>query len=272
MKKIPCLYSIVRFAPYVETGEFANVGIIMMAPEQRFFEFKLMTHRYSRVTHFFDQLEPAVYRATMRNLREELIRAAEMLQRQNDVGFAKGLFDEIVRPREMIIKFSEPRAVMAEDVKQALGELYGHYVEHTFAKRGSQEAVLERGMSQLFSRARIASRFDRVALGDDEYHVPFPFVEQHDDRAVKAIKPLHLGHDQPTKIIDHGLQWVARVTQLRKRNHLPETVLFVVQGPQEDGPKERAYTEIVESLKDVGVNVLPYTDKEHILEFAAGNA
>jgi hypothetical protein len=280
MTKIPCLYSIVRFTPFVETGEFANVGIVMMAPEQRFFEFKLMVQRHARVTHFFEQIETRVFRATMRNLQEELNRAAGLLRRHgfdkrlktNDVEFAKGLFAEIIRPRETVIKFSEPRAMLAEDMKGALAELYGHYVERTFVTREYQETVLERGMRRLLYQARIADRFDRVALGDDEYHVAFPFVEQRENRAVKAIKPLHLGHDQPTKIIEHGWQWVLRVNQLRKRRYLPDTVLFAVQGPTDDGPKGRAYDEVVEGLRETHVVVLPYTDKEHILAFATGSA
>jgi hypothetical protein len=30
-----CIYSIVRFAPFVETEEFANVGIVITAPAIR---------------------------------------------------------------------------------------------------------------------------------------------------------------------------------------------------------------------------------------------
>lgn len=280
MKKIACLYSIVRFAPFVETGEFANVGVVMIAPEQRFFDFRLLINRHSRVTHFFEQLEPKVYRATMRNLREELERIAGLLRRhgfdrrlkENDQEFSRKLFAEVIRPRETIVKFGEPRAVLAEDMRATLEELYGYYVERNFVTREYQEAVLERGMRRWLYQARIAERFDRVALGDDEYHVTFPFVEQHEDHAVKAIKPLHLGHAQPTKIIEHGLQWVSRVNQLRKRQYLPDTVLFAVQGPTDDGPKGRAYNEVVDGLRDTGVKVLPYTDKEDILAFAAGNA
>ena len=81
--KIPCLYAVVHFAPFVETGEFANVGIIMMAPEQRYFGFKLMGRRHSRVTHFFEQLEAKVFRATMNTLREELDRAGGMLRHKD---------------------------------------------------------------------------------------------------------------------------------------------------------------------------------------------
>lgn len=279
MKKTPCLYSIVRFTPFVETGEFANVGIIMMAPERRFFEFKLMIQRHARVTHFFEQLEAKVFRAAMRNLQEELTRAAALLRQHgfdrrlkvNDVEFARGLFLEIVRPRETVIKFSEPRAVLAEDMKETLAELYGHYVERSFVTREYQETVLERGMRKWLYQAKIADRFDRVEVGDDEYHVTFPFVERHADRPVKAIKPLHLAHDQPTRIIEHGGQWVLRINQLRRRRFLPDRVLFAVQGPTADGPKGRAYDEVIEGLRETGVTVLPYVDKEDILAFATGS-
>ncbi|XLF30659.1 DUF3037 domain-containing protein [Klebsiella pneumoniae] len=32
----PCLYSIVRYAPYAETEEFANIGVVMCAPKENF--------------------------------------------------------------------------------------------------------------------------------------------------------------------------------------------------------------------------------------------
>lgn len=280
MNKTPCLYSIVRFTPFVETGEFANVGVIMIAPEQRYFDFKLLIQRHARVTHFFEQLEPKVYRAAMRNLREELERAAGLLRQHgfdrrlkaNDVTFAKGLFTEIVRPRETVIKFGEPRAVLAEDMRAKLDELYGFYVERAFVTREYQENVLERGMRKWLYQARLGERFTKVDVGNEEYHVAFPFVERRDDHAFKAIKPLHLAHDQPTKIIEHGAIWVTRVGQLRKRNLLPEQVLFAVQGPAGDGVRGRAYLETVDGLKDAGVTVLPYADKEQILTFAAAIA
>ena len=280
MKKTACLYSIVRFMPFVETGEFANVGIVMMAPEQRFFAFKLMAQRHARVTRFFEQLEAKVFRATMRNLQDEMDRTTGVLRRHgfdkrlkfNDVDFAKGMFAEIIRPRETMIKFSEPRAILADDLKETLAELYGHYVERTFVTRDYQEAVLERGVRKWLYTAGVAERFERAELGNDEYHVIFPFVEQREEHAIKAIKPLHLGHNQATKIIEHGGQWLFRINQLRKRKKLPDSVLFAVQGPQEDGPTANAYHEIIEGLQDAGATVLPYADKDGILAFAIANS
>ncbi len=83
---------------------------------------------------------------------------------------------------------------------------------------------------------------------------------------------MYLGQDQPTGIIEHGGKWVLRVNQLRKRQFLPDEVLFAVQGPAEEGPQMRAFQEVVDGLNDAGATVLPYTHKEDILAFAAGNA
>lgn len=277
MKKIPCLYAIVRFTPFVETGEFANVGIILMAPAARHFAFKLMIQKHARVTHFFEQLDALVFKNTMKNVREELERAADLLRQHgfdkrfkfNDVDFARNLFAEIVRPRETVIKFSEPRALLADDLPTTLNELYGHYVERSFVTREYQEAVMERGLRKLLFQARLVERFERVDIGDEEYHVAFPFVEQRDEQPLKAIKPLHLAQEQPTKIIEHGDQWIMRVRQLRKRALLPDQVLFAVHGPKTNDARERAFENIVDDLRQEHVIVTPYADKEGILSFAA---
>lgn len=278
MNKTGCLYSIIRFAPFVETGEFANVGIVMMAPEQRFFGFKIMGSRHSRVTRFFDQLDAKVFRATMKTVREELDRAAVLLRQHgfdkrlktNDVEFAKHLFAEMIRPRETVIKFSEARMVLVEDPRSSLEELYGHYVERDFVTREYQEGVLERGVRQWLWQARIAERFTRLDVGTDDYHVPFPFVEQHGGVVIKAIKPLNLAQIQASKILDHGGQWLFRVNSLKKRGLLPCKVLFAVGPPPAEGTSQmRAFEEIVDSLKDTGVDVLPYAEKAAIVEFAA---
>lgn len=278
MNKTPCLYAVVRFAPFVETGEFANVGIIMMAPEQCFFKFKLMDRRHARVTHFFEQLESKVFLATMHTLRDELVRAGSLLRQHgfdkrfklNNVDFAKKLFAEIIRPRETVIKFSEPRAVLADEPGAKLEELYGYYVERDFVTREYQEATLERGMRKWLWQERVGEQFTKMEIGNDEYHATFPFVATRENVPMKAIKPLHLAHDQPSKILDHGGTWLFRIQKLKQRNFLPKNVLFAVNGPAEaDGPRRRAYVEIVANLKETGVDVLPFLHKQEIFNFIA---
>ena len=98
MNKIAYQYAIVQFAPFVETGEFANVGIIMIAPKLRFFGFELELKRFKRVTEFFDDVDGKFYRHTLNNLKDELERVAEVLKvhgfddrlKKNDIDFADG--------------------------------------------------------------------------------------------------------------------------------------------------------------------------------------
>ena len=279
MNNIPCLYAIVRFAPFVETGEFANVGVVLLAPAQRYFGFKLLINRYSRITQFFEPLEAKVFRATMKTLRDELDRAGALFKqngfdkrlKNNDVDFARALFNEIIRPRETTVKFGEARPAIVADPKAKLDELYAHYVERGFVNREYQEAALEKGMHRWLTQARIGERFNRLEVGNEEYHAAFPFVEKQDDVAFKVIKPLHLNHPMPSRILDHGGQWLFRVQTLKKRGMLPPRVLFAVNGPALGDARGGAVHEIVGSLKDTGVTVIPYAEKQQILEFAAAH-
>ena len=38
---IPVVYAVIKFRPYTETEEFANIGVVACAPDAGFFAFKL---------------------------------------------------------------------------------------------------------------------------------------------------------------------------------------------------------------------------------------
>jgi hypothetical protein len=274
--KAVCHYSIVRFEPFVETGEFANVGVVLFAPAARYFCFKLLVNRYARVTNFFEQLDARVFLAAMRTFREEMQRVGDMLKPMGtdrrlkvlNKDAALGVWSEVIRPRETMIRFSDSRLVMAEDVKVKLQELFAFYVERNFATREYQEQVLERGVRGLLREAQLQNRFFQSRVGNDEYHAQFPFVELDGERPTKIIKPLNLAYRDASRIIDHGGQWAVRVNALRRRNLLPERVLFAVDGPSDMSARGKAKQEVVAELEDLGVIVRPYSERQSIIEFA----
>lgn len=277
MMSTPCLYAIVRFCPFVETEEFANVGIVMLVPGQNLLSFKLMTRRHARITNFFEQLDVAVFRTAMNNLSEEFGRAGTMLatnalrptSQHDNLTLSKHLFAELIRPRETVVKFSNVRAVLAPHPKEKLDELFSYYVERDFVTKEYRETVLERGMRRWLSAAGLTDRFDKMEVGNDEYHATFPFVERANSSPVMALKPLNLAQDQPNKILDHGGQWLFRMETLKRKQLLPEKVLFAVDGPNEQGTRTKAYHEIIGALREVGAIVLPYAEKAKIMEFVA---
>jgi hypothetical protein len=71
-----------------------------------------------------------------------------------------------------------------------------------------------------------------------------------------------------TKIITHGGQWVDKIRRLRKRQALPERVLFPVTAPTIDARAYRAFEEIREDLAAERVEIVPAASDQQILNFA----
>ena len=274
--KTACHYAIVRFSPFVETGEFANVGVVLFAPDARFFGFKLLVNRYARVTNFFEQLDAKTFRAAIYGLREELQRIDGMLKGMGTDRRIKGLdqtgalvlWQELLKPRETMLRFGTSRLVLADDPEAKLRELYAYYIERSFVNRETPEHVLEKGVRGWLRSANLLQRFHAARVGNDDYHAQFPFVAGPEDKPEKVIKPLNLDYVDAARIIDHGGQWVMRVQALKKRGLLPDQVLFAVEGSNDSDTRGRARRDVVDQLEETGVIVTPYRHTQSILEFA----
>lgn len=276
MKKTLCQYAIVRFLPYLETGEFANVGIVLMCPETGYFDFRLMTH-VRRITAFFEELNAGIYRRARADFKKELTRIQDFLAPQTetrgfaDAELARHLFAELTRPREVMMRFDGARAILADDPAHELDALFAHYVERNFATKAYQEQLLEKTVHKVLQGAHLNRQYKPQTIGNTAtYHARFPFVNMRDGKALRAIKPLHLAHDDPAQIFDHGWAWKGKIEKLRALNLLPERVLFPVQGPAEEkGERFDMFQEITQKLADGGVIVVAATRVDKIIEFAS---
>jgi hypothetical protein len=266
--------------PYVETGEFANVGVLLWAPKKRYLGFKLLRKKYGRITQFFEELDKAVYLRAMHDLDAELVRVQKLLLNDDvsaanvdmEYGFHKGIFEELIRPRETIVRFSEQRVVLAEDPVHAMNDLYDYYVGRNFVTKEYQETILEKGVKKLLKTKDLVNRYHRRKVQDNLYGVTFPFVQEREEKAVRVIKPLFLGQADSTKIIEHGDHWKLKVQQLRKRRLLHGPVLFPIKGPDgtnPDGVRLEAFEETMWNLEEAGIDLALYTEHKKILDFAA---
>ncbi|MDI9335131.1 MAG: DUF3037 domain-containing protein [Cytophagales bacterium] len=275
---IACHYAIVRFMPFVETGEFGNVGVVLFAPNARHFGFQLLGNRIARITHFFDQVEGQTLRNCIRNAREELQRIHDLLRglgtdkrlKHFDRENAPHLWQQILKPSESMIRFSEPRVVLAQDPQAKLKELFEYYVERNFVTKEYKEHMLDRSVRGWLREASVHNLFHPARIGNDEYNAQFPFVSLQDEVPTKAIKPLRLDHSNAASVIDHGGQWRIRVEALKKRNLLPANLLFAVNGNFNDQltPVGRARAEVIENLRYLGANVEPMINRQAIVDFA----
>lgn len=268
-----CNYSILRFLPYPETGEFVNIGIVLLTNNGEF-RFKIATRR-QRVTRFFETLDSKVYIRARNEVDEELTRLVGFFaSRRNEISLLATTFKHLTQPRETMMRFSEPGTITTTDIGETLETLFDHYVNHSFANKEYQEKVLERQLGSLLATSNLKQRYSERRLGDSEYDVRFPFVLMADEQAAQAIKPLYFGQAEPSRILEHGDAWQAKVMRLKRAQRLAKDTLFITEPPSEDQPKLiKAYEEVTNALADVeGVRVVSAkrSGKELISEIKRG--
>ena len=271
-KRLACHYAVVRFSPYPETDEFANVGVLLACPALGYLEGKRADlRRRGRVGHFFPELDPNVYKAAvlawddMLATHRRVPTEAQLLTTTDQVHLREA-FLTLTRPRESILYYSEPRVILSEDPAQTLDEVFGAYVERRFASANEyQERVMCQRLEKVLGDAHLLSRYLRnEAVGNDLYHVRFPFVKRPASSAppLQAIKALYLDRDESTDIIRHADAWVSPVRRLRQYGTAPEALLYVLQGPSDRGPAHRqAFAQVQRDL-----------DQEHILHVTIESA
>lgn len=273
MKHHACRYAIVQFAPYTETGEFANVGVVIACPETGYFDFKLQTRRYARVTAFFDELNADVYRTALKAMETELKRIQSLVIALPAVSGRtdriRDLLTALTHPREAMVRFGQVRPILAQDPATQLIKLFDHYVDHAFVTPEYVEYTIAKRIHTLLDGLTLPAPFKNERIGDDQIHANFPLVQRLDGRLTKIIKPLNLAQDEPNSIFDHGDTWLQKVRRLRKRNLLPRDVLFAMAAPpQSDAKRFGAYSEICAELKQADVQLVEQLQETEIVVFA----
>ncbi len=273
MKKHAVSYAIIRFQPHVETEEFANIGIVLVAPRMSFLDFRLETKRLGRLTSFFDSVEAATIRAVLKNYYGELKRIRDFAghngNRQTRFEFeladnAEHLFHALTKDREGIIRFSEVRFAMTDSPKGKLDDLFDYYVRRNFASSVYREGLLERHVRNMLKLREIDRNFKKRSFNDGVYSATFPFVEIVDDKPVKILKPIYLGQDDPTRILDHGNKWLFTINRLKQL--LPHDIVFAVEGPTGPSLRQRAFHEAIDQFRASDIRVVDATKEHELLQ------
>lgn len=274
MNRFACQYAIVRFLPYAETGEFANVGVVLACPATGYFSARLMPPKKTgRITGFFEQLDKRIYREAMDYLKDELDRLGDLVRERGAEyqGFVQQTFAGLTRPREALLRFGETRVILAEQPAETLNQLFATVVERDFADKAYHDQILIRGVRETLRKANLREYFHEGDIGNEDLHIHVPFVHKREGRVQLAIKPIDLAKDVPNVVYEVGGRWVDRVQRMQRHNLLPGTMLFAVKMP--DARTERAHTaadEIIGDLRKCGMKTAAILDTIAITAFATG--
>jgi len=265
----PCLYSIVRYAPYAETEEFANIGVVLCAPKKHAFHFKLTQGNDARVSAFFrdDTIFPYAKDAVARELKL----AKEQVRNIDTAEGVAQFFNYLTAKTESIFHFSSTRVVLASDPEHELALIYDKFINHAEYSKERREDILAKELkSRLNSYSELKNAFKKETLGGDLTRFSMPFVAKNDDEILCAIKPLSFGQKEPGKMMEHCDSWVARVTRAANENLLNlANVLFTIDGHKKSLSAEaKAMDEIRRTFDRHNISHFKHDDELSIISFA----
>jgi hypothetical protein len=264
-------YAVVRFMPFIETREFANIGVVLIEPKTGKFLFKLAPKRFGRVTHFFDDLDGQLYRNGIDVFTSELERIQEYFVTHSL--FGKNLveqFNELTRRRESVVHFGEVGRILSIDAKQVLDNLYQRFVIRDFVTKDYKEQQMVRTLKERFTDV-LPIKYKEKTFKAGVYDIKMPLVYDFEQR-ISIIKPLALEQQTPLKAAVHGETWIKHVQRLIKHNVIkPENALFTIEKPKGRKDFIQVYDDIVGEIKDIGVEALNFENIDSVINFAKAN-
>ncbi|HDT2309967.1 DUF3037 domain-containing protein [Citrobacter braakii] len=265
----PCLYSIIRYAPYAETEEFANVGVVLCAPKKNIFCYQLTQSNNARIKNFFkdDIIFPHAKDAIGRELSFAQEQAATLHSPERLANF----FNYLIARKESVIYFSSSRVVMADDPEALTIKLFNKFVNHSEVTKESRELILTRELRNRFSHYNdLKNALKKETLGGELTRFTIPFVAKQEGDVVCAIKPITFTQDKPEKMMEHCDSWTAKILRAASERVLQlSDVLFTIDPPANPSALEvKAMQEIRKTFTINQISHVDFRDESAIVSFA----
>ncbi|OPX56223.1 Protein of unknown function [Oceanospirillum multiglobuliferum] len=268
MKKFACQYKIVRFMPFLETGEFANIGILLFCPSTSQLEFRLAPARFGRVTQFFTGMEVSVYKEIISTLGKEFDRTQKLMAIEGGTR-AKDIFNELSRSKGGVVHFSDTRVLMASSLKQTTDELYNHFVGRSFNTKKYRETILVQNLRNTLKQVNLDHVYKEAKINAGLINISLPFVHQKCGVLKGGIKPIAFDQSTVERSVKHADSWLSQAEHLVDADIDAKDLLFTLDFESvNDRGLERYIRKFQDKLSELGIETANAKDECSIIKFA----
>lgn len=269
MQKIACKYVILRFTPYSQTEEFANVGVVLYSKAMNIFQFKVdRVDAGNRVAKFFHIDDKRFYKEALTSYEKELKYMHELVQ-QNEVS-AEYAFNMLVRPRATLFSYGTARAILTSDVKTSVNDIFNRMVRHSADEQVIARSNLYGTLKSQLDMLQLERPFRLHSFTKDGFVAKYNLTQLgSEDLPFKIIHPIDLTNktspNEAWNIIDKN---ESRLNRMRQLELLPEEVL-IPYSLSDDAPSEvfHVWKSVKSELTSFG-KVVSIEDTDSIKEFA----
>ena len=230
---------ILRYVHDVVTGEFANIGVVLYAPDQRFLEARFATS-YERLNAIFLKIDHLHFRGLMRYLGNRFEELGAEIRDDLHVPPPVNALSEIVKrvlpPDDSSLQWSQQGGGITEDPARVLGETYQRMVERFVAGATqlgrSREEIVKPFKAKL---GRMVEKLSEKTIATRDYQYDFQFAWKND--VWHLYEPVSFDLVDPNGIREKANRWVGRGMALHEA---PEKfkIHFILGEPRQPGTTE----------------------------------
>ena len=206
-------YVTLRYVHDVVTGEFANVGVVLYAPEQRLLEARF-TGSYERLNAIFLKIDHPHFRALMRYLTNRFEELSEDLRDSLKLVPVSGITElvrQVLPPDDSSLQWSEAGGGFTEDVEETLRTLFARLVERyvrdsELPSRTDDE--IARPFKATLEKKRVAQRIHQKRIEARDYQYDFQFGWQNS--VWNVYEPVSFDLMNPGSIVEKANTWLGR--------------------------------------------------------------
>jgi hypothetical protein len=227
---------VLRYVHDVVTGEFANIGVVLYAPEQRFLDVCFSTS-YERLNAIFLKIDHLHFRSLMRymtNRFEEM--AVEIREGLLPPGSLAELVKQVLPPDDSSLQWSQPSGGFTDDLATTLHDLYVRYVERYVAgsaqvSRGDQE-IAKPFKAKL---GKVASKLTSKRIETKDYQYEFDLARKNG--IWHLYEPVSFDLVDPNSIREKANRWLGRGVALNDAKEKFK-IHFLLGEPRQEGTKK----------------------------------
>jgi hypothetical protein len=241
-------YVTLRYVHDVVTGEFANVGVVLYAPNQRFLGARFSTS-YERLNAIFLNIDRAHYRALIRYLNgrfdemgEELRDSLELLP----LNAIKDLVRRALPEDDSSLQWSAAGGGLTDEPSATLQELFQRLVER-YIRSAEHQSRSDEDIAKPFKakleKKHVAQRIQEKRIEAKDYQYEFRFAWKNS--IWHLYEPVSFDLVEPTSIVEKANRWLGRGVALH--DSMEEFKIYFLLGE----PKQPAARQAFEHARNL---------------------
>jgi len=236
-------YTVLRYVHDITTGEFANVGVVIYAPRQRFVGARFRS-TYARLTRMFPGVDGLSLRSILGRIETSFDRVARTIADElplEKLPESVGQLAAAILPADdSSLQWSQVSSGVTDDPSAMLERLWERYVlryESKSQKHRRSDDEIWRSFKKAFDERRVTEHLvpKTIAAENDEKE----FLHTWKNGVWHCVEPVSFDLSSYDSMKEKAIKWLGQIASLRIGTKDDFKVYFLVGGPRNSGGTPR---------------------------------